>query len=192
MEKVERREMKTERLNIKETLPIVRLKTHSAYNYKYVVLSKDLKTGSHVRCKCKRKRKWKCKRVHTFNANARKERYASARSIFPRWPTMIELLPIHTCGKRTQIQTSENENVSLYKLLCYTKISSPEESVFDIANQLLTRYTPFAPLGQVDERTAKPSPFSIQGRLSEYFPIMAAGKLKYPYRRLQTVTLKLS
>ena len=30
MEKVERREMKTERLNIKETLPIVRLKTHSA------------------------------------------------------------------------------------------------------------------------------------------------------------------
>ena len=45
MEKVERREMKTERLNIKETLQIVRLKTHSAYNYKYVVLSKDLKTG---------------------------------------------------------------------------------------------------------------------------------------------------
>ena len=98
----------------------------------------------------------------------------------------------YTCGKRTQIQTSENENVSSYKLLCYTKISSPEESVFDIANQLLTRYTPFAPLGPVDERTAKPSPFSSQGRLSEYFPIMAAGKLKYPYRRLQTVTLKLS
>ena len=30
MEKAERREMKTARLNIKETLPIVRLKTHSA------------------------------------------------------------------------------------------------------------------------------------------------------------------
>ena len=28
----------------------------------------------------------------------------------------------HTCGKRTQIQTSENENGSSYKLLCYTKI----------------------------------------------------------------------
>ena len=82
MEKVERREMKTERLNIKETLPIVRLKTHSAYNYKYVVLSKDLKTGSHVRCKCKRKRKWKCKRVDTSKANTRKERYASAVEAF--------------------------------------------------------------------------------------------------------------
>ena len=83
MEKVERREMKTERLNIKETLPTVRLKTYSAH-------------GSYMQCKCKRK--WKCKRVHTFNANARKERYASARSIFPRWPTMIELLPIARVG----------------------------------------------------------------------------------------------
>ena len=42
--------MKTEWLNIKETSPIVRLKTHSACNYKYVILSKDLKTGLHVRC----------------------------------------------------------------------------------------------------------------------------------------------
>ena len=82
MEKVERREMKTERLNIKETLPIVRLKTHSACNYKYVILSKDLKTGFHVRCKCKRKRKWKCKRVDTSKANTRKERYASAVEAF--------------------------------------------------------------------------------------------------------------
>ena len=129
---------------------------------------------------------------HVQRKRKEREIRKRSRSIFPRWPTMIELLPIHTCGERTQIQTSENENVSSYKLLCYTKISSPEESVFDIANQLLTRYTPFAPLGQVDERTAKPSPFSIQGRLSEYFPIMAAGKLKYQYRRLQTVTLKLS
>ena len=24
-----------------------------------------------------------------------------SKSIFPRWPTMIALLPIHTCGKRT-------------------------------------------------------------------------------------------
>ena len=82
MEKVERREMKTERLNIKETLPIVRLKTHSACNYKYVILSKDLKTGLYVRCKCKRKRKWKCKRVDTSKANTRKERYASAVEAF--------------------------------------------------------------------------------------------------------------
>ena len=78
--RVERREMKTERLNIKETLPIVRLKTHSACNYKYVILSKDLKTGLYVRCKCKRK--WKCKRVDTSKANTRKERYASAVEAF--------------------------------------------------------------------------------------------------------------
>ena len=31
-------------------------------------------------------------------------------------------------------------------------------------------------LSQVNERTAKPSPFSIQGRLSEFFQIMAAKK----------------
>ena len=61
--------------------------------------------------------------------------------------------------------------------------------VFDIANQLLTRHSPFAPFGQVDEWTAKPSLFSIQGRLSESFRIMAATALKNPYR-LQTVTFK--
>ena len=27
------------------------------------------------------------------------------RSIFTRWPTMIELLPIHTCGKRTKMHS---------------------------------------------------------------------------------------
>ena len=62
--------------------------------------------------------------------------------------------------------------------------------VFDIASQLLTRHSTFVPLGQVDERTAKPSSFSIQGRLSEFFRIMAASTLKNPYR-LQTVTFKL-
>ena len=46
--------------------------------------------------------------------------------------------------------------------------------VFDIVNQLLTRHSPFAPLGQVDEWTAKPSPFSIQGCLSGCVRIMAA------------------
>ena len=51
-----------------------------------------------------------------------------------------------------------------YKLRCYKRISNPVKSrnntrekisyffhVFDIANQLLTRHSPFAPLGQVDE-----------------------------------------
>ena len=40
--------------------------------------------------------------------------------------------------------------------------------VFDIANQLLARHSPFSPLCWVDEWTVKPWPFSIQGRLSEF------------------------
>ena len=51
-----------------------------------------------------------------------------------------------------------------HKLRCYTGISGPEKSrnntrekisyfftCVDIANQLLTRHSPLAPLGQVDE-----------------------------------------
>ena len=62
-----------------------------------------------------------------------------------------------------------------HKLRCYRGISGPEKSrnntrekisyfftCVDIANQLLTRHSPLAPLGQVDEWTAKPSRFSIQ------------------------------
>ena len=91
-----------------------------------------------------------------------------------------------------------------YKLRCYKRISSPVKSrnntrekisyffhVFDIANQLLTRHSPFAPLDQVDEWTVKPSRFSIQGRLSKFFRIMAAKTLKNLYRS-QAVTLELS
>ena len=61
------------------------------------------------------------------------------------------------------------------KLQCYTGISGLEKSrnntreniryfftCVDIANQLLTHHSPLAPLGQVDEWTAKPSRFSIQ------------------------------
>ena len=61
-----------------------------------------------------------------------------------------------------------------YKPRYYIRISSPEKSrnntrekfdtfsnVFDIANQLLTRRSPFAPPGQVDEWTTKPSPLSF-------------------------------
>ena len=53
--------------------------------------------------------------------------------------------------------------------------------VFDIANQLLTRHSPFAPLGQVDEWTAKPSRFSIQGSLSEIPQIMATRTFINPF-----------
>ena len=41
--------------------------------------------------------------------------------------------------------------------------------MFDIANQLLKRHSSFAPLRLVDEQTAKPSPFPIQGLLSNFF-----------------------
>ena len=50
--------------------------------------------------------------------------------------------------------------------------------MFDIVNQLLTHHSPFASLGQVDERTAKPSPSSIQGGLSEFLQIMASKTLQ--------------
>ena len=48
-----------------------------------------------------------------------------------------------------------------HKLWCYTRISGPEKSCnntrekmscVDVANQLLIRHSPLAPLGQVDER----------------------------------------
>ena len=80
MRMVERREMETGRLNIKETLPDWKL-IQLCYD-RHVIPSKDLKTGSHVRCKCKRKLKWQCERVHTSNANAGKDRYASAVEVF--------------------------------------------------------------------------------------------------------------
>ena len=51
--------------------------------------------------------------------------------------------------------------------------------VFDIANQLqlLARHSPFAPLGQ-------PSPYSIQGRLSEFFWVIAKTlKIRIAYRQ---------
>ena len=73
-----------------------------------------------------------------------------------------------------------------YRLMCYTKIFSPEKSrntwkiryfsrVFDIAtiSHLPTRQSPLVPLGQVDKWTAKPSPL-----LSEFPRITAAKTLK--------------
>ena len=42
-------------------------------------------------------------------------------------------------------------------------------SVFDVANQLMTHYSHFVLLSQVDEWTTKPSPFSIQGHLNVWF-----------------------
>ena len=91
------------------------------------------------------------------------------------------------------------ETILSCKLRCYTRIISPEKSrnntrekirhfftLFDIANQQLTRHSPFAPLGQVDEWTAKPSPFSIHGCWSEFSRIMIGKLLKNPYSNVQT------
>ena len=58
--------------------------------------------------------------------------------------------------------------------------------VFDIANQLLTRHSPFAPLGRVDEWTAKPSRFSIQSHLTEFFSgswLLKHWKIRIAYRQ---------
>ena len=44
---------------------------------------------------------------------------------------------------------------------------------------------------KVDKWTAKPSPFTIQGLLWEFFRIMAPKTLKYPYRLL-TMTFNRS
>ena len=44
---------------------------------------------------------------HVQRKRKEREIRKRSRSIFPRWPTMIELLPIHTCKKRTQIQTGK-------------------------------------------------------------------------------------
>ena len=90
-----------------------------------------------------------------------------------------------------------------HKLRCYTGISGPEKSrnntrektsyfftCVDIANQLLTRHSPLAPLGQFDEWSTKPSRFSILGGLSERSRIVAAKILKNSVSR-QTVRFKL-
>ena len=99
--------MKTKRLIILKTLPIFSWKRSQLCNYKYVIPRKVLKTGSHVRCKCKRKSKL----VSVQRKCKEREIRKRSKSIFPRWPTMIALLPIHTCGKRTQILAQEDENV---------------------------------------------------------------------------------
>ena len=75
-----------------------------------------------------------------------------------------------------------NKSFSSHKLRCSTGISGSEKSrnntcekisyfftSVDIANQLLTRHSPLAPLGQVDEWTAKPSRFLNTSCLSKLF-----------------------
>ena len=62
--------------------------------------------------------------------------------------------------------------------------------VFDIANHLLTRYSPFAPLGLMNERhSLHDSQYKVACR--NFFRIKAAKTLKNPYRPLME-TFKLS
>ena len=81
-----------------------------------------------------------------------------------------------------------------FKLRCYTRISSLKKSRNNTWKNTIIFYVclispiscchlPFAPLGQVNEWTAKSSPFSIHGRLSEFFRSIAAKILKNPYRQ---------
>ena len=62
--------------------------------------------------------------------------------------------------------------------------------VFDIANQLLARHSPIAPLGQVDEWTAKCSTFSIHGRLWDFFGLwlLKHWKTRIAYRYWRSKT----
>ena len=96
-----------------------------------------------------------------------------------------------------------DEPVLSYKLQCYIRIPALRKAVTTHVKKI--RYffmcvwyrqsaadtsLAFTPLGQVDEWTAKPSPFSFQGRLPEFSRIMVAKTLKNPYS-LQIVTFKL-
>ena len=117
----------------------------------------------------------------------------------PDEPLLYPNKPLDEKRKRPLRKRIQLYNISKARCLpsyeqgCYTNIYSPEKSrnithewkntiffsrVFDIASQLLTRHSPFAPLGQVDEWTAKPSRFSIQGNLSELSRIMPARNIK--------------
>ena len=62
--------------------------------------------------------------------------------------------------------------------------------MFDIANQLLARHSPIAPLGQVDEWTAKCSTFSIHGRLWDFFGLwlLKHWKTRIAYRYWRSKT----
>ena len=48
---------------------------------------------------------------HVQRKRKEREIRKRSRSIFSRWPTTIELLPIHTCRKQTQMQAQENEEL---------------------------------------------------------------------------------
>ena len=60
----------------------------------------------------------------------------------------------------------------------------------DIANQLLTRHSPLAPLGQVDEWTAKPSRFLMKELCRNFLELWRLKHKKISYR-WQTLRFKL-
>ena len=105
-----------------------------------------------------------------------------------RFPSLIYYILINklqnTSKKRRQHQTKEIVNLKYtveycclaYKLQCLTRISSLEKMykfwimfyLLDIANQLLSHCSPFAPLCQFDKWMAKHPPFLIQGPLLNF------------------------
>ena len=48
---------------------------------------------------------------HVQSKHEEREIRKRSGSIFTRWPTMIELLPIHTCEQGMQMRAQENENL---------------------------------------------------------------------------------
>ena len=93
--------------------------------------------------------------------------------IFPKRKTRLNYIFIINCIYQAFFEcilrldfreTSARTTYLSHKLRCHTKISGPEKSsnktrekisyfftCVDIADQLLTRHSPLAPLGQVDE-----------------------------------------
>ena len=68
---------------------------------------------------------------HVQRKRKEREIRKRSRSIFPRSPTMIELLPIHTCEKRTQIQTGKCfiiQTTVLYKY--FQPWGKPQNAIF--------------------------------------------------------------
>ena len=109
-----------------------------------------------------------------------------------------------TVQSEIQLNDISKYPYSRYILRCRRRISSPEKGlnstlknkttffsrVFDIANQLLTRHSPFAPHSQVVEWTAKPSLSQSKIVCRNSLGLWLLKKTqKYPYR-LQIARLK--
>ena len=109
-----------------------------------------------------------------------------------RWRSCVYYIStVHVTRVFIEIKSTRSDQ-SRRAFLCkfYKRIPSPEKSHNNKSGKIryftcvwyrqsaAERHSPFAPLSQVDEWTAKPSWFSVQGSFSELPRIMAAKTLK--------------